>query len=88
MIFTSPGEVIADMLCLLRLYVELSMRAKGVLLMQGAGFRVAEDPEIKEKFDELKYLENSIGKTGHLAIAPFLHKSSRDLWQLHMLGRK
>lgn len=82
------GEVIADMLCLLRLHVELSMRAKGTLLMQGVGFRVADDPEIKEKFDELKYLEKSIGKTGQLAISPFLHKSSRDLWQLYMLGKK
>ncbi len=82
------GEVIADMLCLLRLHVELSMRAKGMLLMQSVGFRVADDPEIKEKFDELKYLEKSIGKTGQLAISPFLHKSSRDLWQLYMLGKK
>jgi len=83
-----PGEMVADMLCLLRLHVELSMRAKGMLLMQGVGFRVAQDPEIKEKFDELKYLEKSIGKTGQLAISPFLHKSSRDLWQLYMLGKK
>ena len=82
-----PGELVADMLCLLRIHVELSMRAKGMLLMQGVGFRVAQDPEIKEKFDELKYLEKSIGKTGQLAIAPFLHKSSRDLWQLYMLGK-
>lgn len=83
-----PGEMVADMLCLLRLHVELSMRAKGMLLMHGVGFRIAPDPEIKEKFAELKYLEKSIGKTGQLAISPFLHKSSRDLWQLYMLGKK
>lgn len=82
-----PGEVVADMLCLLRIHVELSMRAKGILLMRGAGFRITTDPEIKEKFAELKYVEKSIGKTGQLAIAPFLHKSSRDLWQLYMLGK-
>ncbi|MGH7599905.1 MAG: PrsW family intramembrane metalloprotease [bacterium] len=83
-----PGTMVADMLCLLRIHVELAMRAKGTLLMRGAGFRMALDPEIKEKFTELKYLEKSIGKTGQLAIAPFLHTSSRDLWQLYMLGKK
>jgi RsiW-degrading membrane proteinase PrsW (M82 family) len=83
-----PGTMVADMLCLLRIHVELAMRAKGTLLMRGAGFRMTLDPEIKEKFDELKYLEKSIGKTGQLAIAPFLHTSSRDLWQLYMLGKK
>jgi len=82
-----PGEVVADMLCLLRIHVELSMRAKGILLMRGVGFRVTPDPEIKEKFAEMAYLEKSIGKTGHLAILPFLHKSSRELWQLYMLGK-
>ncbi len=83
-----PGEVVADMLCLLRLQIELSMRAKGVLLMREAGFRTQADPAIKEKFDEIAYLEKNIGKTGQLAIAPFLHTSSRDLWQLYMLGKK
>jgi RsiW-degrading membrane proteinase PrsW (M82 family) len=83
-----PGTMVADMLCLLRIHVELAMRAKGMLLMRGAGFRLALDPEIKEKFDELKYLEKSLGKTGQLAIAPFLHTSSRDLWQLYMLGKR
>ncbi len=83
-----PGELVADMLCLLRLQVELSIRAKGILLMREAGFRVTPDPEIKEKFTELAYLEKSIGKTGQLAILPFIHTSSRELWQLHMLGKK
>jgi RsiW-degrading membrane proteinase PrsW (M82 family) len=83
-----PGEVVADMLGLLRLHLELSVRAKGVLLMRQTGFRTAPDPEIKEKFDELRYLEKSVGKTGQLTILPFLHFSSRDLWQLYMLGKK
>ncbi|MFQ5865528.1 MAG: PrsW family intramembrane metalloprotease [bacterium] len=82
-----PGEVVADMLCLLRIHLELAIRAKGILLMRETGFKVTADPEIKEKFDELRYLEKSIGKTGKLAILPFLHTSSRDLWQLYMLGK-
>ncbi len=82
------GEIVADMLCLLRLHVELSIHAKGILMKQEAGFRVSPDPEIKEKFEELRYLEKNIGTTGHLAMTPFLHTSEKHLWQLHMLGGK
>ncbi|NIO02259.1 MAG: PrsW family intramembrane metalloprotease [Candidatus Latescibacteria bacterium] len=82
------GEVVADMLCLLRIHLELSIKAKGTLLIREAGFPVSEDPAVKEKFEELRYLEKSIGTTGRLAIVPFLRWSSRDLWQLHMLGGK
>ena len=85
---TFPGEIVVDMLCLLRLHLELSIHAKGVLLLRETGFEPEADPEIKRKFDELNYLEKSIGKTGMLAIAPFVHTKSRDLWQLHMLGRR
>ncbi len=79
------GEILADMLCLLRLYLELSISAKGLLLMRESGFEVKPDPEIREKFNELRFLEKSIGRTGKLALHPFLHTSPRDLWQLHLL---
>jgi len=80
-----PGEILADMLCLLRLHLELSIKAKGVLLMREAGYEVPPSPEVRGMFDELRYLEKSIGPTGKLALAPVLHKSSRELWELHML---
>ncbi len=79
------GEVMADMLCYLRLYLELSIGAKGVLLLRKEGVPVPDDPEIKDKFAELKFLEKSIGTTGLLALAPFIHTSDRDLWQLYLL---
>jgi RsiW-degrading membrane proteinase PrsW (M82 family) len=79
-------EVIVDMLCLLRLRAELSLRAKGVLMMREAGFEAPPDPTLKAKFDELRYLERSIGTTGLRALDPFLDTSMRDLWQLNMLG--
>jgi len=82
-----PGRVVADMLCYLRIHVELAIRAKGILLIRNAGFSVTRDPEVSAKFDELKYLEKSIGKTGKLALLPFLHKSTRDLWQLYMIDK-
>ena len=83
-----PGEIVADMLCLLRLHLELSVQAKGVLLMREAGFRPVVGPEIQEKFSELKYLEKSIGSTGRLAVAPILRQTSRDLWELYMLNNE
>jgi hypothetical protein len=79
------GPVVADMLNMLRIHLELAIRAKGILMMQGCGFKIPSDPEITARFEELKYLEKSIGKTGMLAIAPILHNSSRDLWQIYML---
>jgi RsiW-degrading membrane proteinase PrsW (M82 family) len=79
-------EVIVDMMCLLRLRAELAIRAKGILLMREAGFAAAPDPTLKATFEELRYLEKSIGKTGMLALDPFLHTSTRSLWQLNMLS--
>ncbi len=83
-----PGEVMADMLCFLRIHLELAIRAKGFLMLQGAGFHSRPDKETEEKFEELKFLEKSIGKTGKLAMAPLLHNSTRDLWQLYFLEKK
>ena len=79
------GEVVADMLCLLRLHLELSLRAKGLLMMREAGFPATLDAADKANLDELDYLERSIGATGKLAMAPFLRTSSRDLWQIYMM---
>ncbi|HEY6192424.1 MAG TPA: PrsW family glutamic-type intramembrane protease [Bacteroidota bacterium] len=80
------GEIIADMICLVRLHTELAIRAKGILMMRSAGFEAPLGPDVKEKFDELKYLQKSIGKTGQMALSPVLHMSNRDLWQIYMLG--
>jgi RsiW-degrading membrane proteinase PrsW (M82 family) len=83
-----PGEIMADMLCFLRIHLELAIRAKGILMMQGAGFRIPADPEIRAKFTELQFLEKSIGKTGRLALLPLLHTSHRDLWQIYLIDKK
>jgi RsiW-degrading membrane proteinase PrsW (M82 family) len=82
-----PGPVVADMLCYLKLHVEISIAAKGKLLMQKAGFNVPPDPALKSKFVELEYLRKSIGRTGLLALSPFIHTSSRDLWQIHFVSQ-
>jgi len=78
-------EIIVDMMCLLRLHAELAIRAKGVLMMREAGFDAPPDPTVKDKLQEMWYLEKSIGKTSVRALQPFLHTSTRDLWQLTVL---
>lgn len=80
-----PPEQIVDMLCLLRIRAELGIRAKGVLMAREAGFEPPPDPTLPSKFEELRYLEGSIGRTGMRALKPFLHTSTRDLWQLNLL---
>ena len=81
------GPVVADLLCYLRLHTELALRAKGILIMREAGFESPVDDATREKFEEMRYLETSIGRTGLLAMAPMLHISHKDLWQLYMLGK-
>jgi len=81
------GPVVADLLCYLRIYTELALHAKGILMMRENGFDVDVDDATKAKFAEMRYLESSIGKTGLLAIQPMCHMSHKDLWQLYMLGK-
>jgi len=80
------GPVVVDLLCYLRLHTELSIRAKGLLMMREQGFMNKTGEETRSKLEELKFLESSIGPTGLLAIKPFLHMSQKDLWQFYVLS--
>jgi hypothetical protein len=80
------GPIVADLLCYLRLHTELSIRAKGLLMMRESGFMNKTGEETRAKLEELRYLEKSIGATGKLAIKPFLRMSQKDLWQFYMLS--
>lgn len=81
------GPVVVDMLCYLRLYTELALRAKGVLMMREHGLDTPVEERTKAKFEEMRYLEKSIGKTGCLAMSPFLQMTRKDLWQLYVLEK-
>ena len=85
---TYPPEVIVDMMCLLRLRAELGIKAKGILLMREAGFDPDPDPSLQAKLEEVRYLEQSIGRSGMRALKPFVHTSTQDLWQLNILDGK
>ncbi len=79
------GPVVVDMLCYLRLYTELALRAKGVLMMRENGLDTPVGERTRAKFEEMRFLEKSIGKTGCLAMSPFLQMTRKDLWQLYIL---
>lgn len=80
------GPIVVDLLCYLRLHTELSMRAKGLLMMRESGFVNKAGEETKAKLEELEFLESSIGTTGLMSIKPFLRMSQKDLWQFYMLS--
>lgn len=82
------GEVVADMLCYVRLSAEIALRAKGELMMREHGFRSEPDPALRATFQEMDYLEKSIGPTGLLALRPLFHDGGRQAWQARLLGRE
>jgi len=79
------GPVLVDMLCYLRVYTELAIRAKAALIARENGFDLPVGERTREKFNELHFLEKSIGKTGCLAMKPFLQIERKDLWQMHVI---
>ncbi|MFC1688906.1 PrsW family intramembrane metalloprotease [Pseudomonadota bacterium] len=81
------GPIVVDMLCYLRVYTELALRAKAALIARENGLELPVGERTREKFEELRYLENSIGKTGCLAMKPFLQIERKDLWQMHVIDR-
>lgn len=83
-----PGPVVADMFCLMRLELELGIRAKGLLMARDAGFEMPLDDEILSRLAEVRYLEKSIGPTGLLALTPLQVSSDRDAWHKFLLNEQ
>jgi RsiW-degrading membrane proteinase PrsW (M82 family) len=80
-----PGPIVADMLCLLRLELEVSIQAKGVLIARDAGVMLPAHPDARSAVDEIRYLRSSIGRTGLLALHPIHVSSHRDDWHRYLL---
>jgi RsiW-degrading membrane proteinase PrsW (M82 family) len=79
------GLVVADMFCLLRLELELSVQAKAMLLAREAGLVVPPTQDLVISLEEVKYLQTSIGRTGLLALRPLQVTSDRDRWHRYLL---
>ena len=73
------------MLCLLRIQLELSIRAKGLLIAREVGLEPPVGDDVRDRLTELRYLERSIGRTGLLALKPVVRKDARTLWQVFLL---
>jgi len=81
------GPVLVDMLCYLKVYTELAIRAKAALIARENGLELPVGERTREKLEELHFLEKSIGKTGCMAMKPFLQIERKDLWQMHVIER-
>ena len=82
-----PGEVVLDMYCFISLYLELSMKAKSMMMLKENDMAVPSDPDLPVKLRELKALKKSIGRGGYLAITPVLRMNRKDLWKLYLLEK-
>ncbi len=56
------GLIVVDMLCYLRLYTELALRAKGVLMMRENGLDTLVGERTRAKFEEMRCLEKTSAK--------------------------
>jgi RsiW-degrading membrane proteinase PrsW (M82 family) len=81
------GAVVADMFCLLRIELELSVQAKARLIAHGAGLELPVDADLHAALAERAYLQRSIGRTGLLALEPLRVTSHRDYWHHHLLAQ-
>jgi hypothetical protein len=83
-----PGPVVADMFCLLQLDLELSIRAKGMLLAREQGLKIPMDDAMRARLDERAYLHKSIGPAGLLALRPLQVTNDRDDWLRYLLNQR
>jgi RsiW-degrading membrane proteinase PrsW (M82 family) len=83
-----PAPSVADMVCLLRLRIELSIQAKSLLLAREAGLELMPDADLEESLAELTCLNHSIGFTGRLVLEPLRVNSGCDDWHHHLLTER
>ena len=82
-----PGVVVANMYCLLRLELELSVHARAMIMAREAGLDLAGDEDLDASLEEREYLHRSIGKAGLLALRPLQVTSDRDRWHRQLLAQ-
>jgi protease PrsW len=80
------GKVAADMFCLLRLELELSVQAKAMLMAREAGLTIPATEDLRISLRELEFLQSSIGRIGLLALKPLQVTTGRDRWLRHLMA--
>ena len=80
-----PPVVVADMYCLLRLELELSVHARAMVMAREAGLKLPADDDLEASLAERDYLQHAIGAAGRLALRPLQVTSSRDRWHRQLL---
>jgi RsiW-degrading membrane proteinase PrsW (M82 family) len=80
------GLVVADMFCLLRLELELSVQAKAMLMAREAGLVLPVTDDLRQALQEIAYLQASVGRMGLLALKPLHVTSDRDRWHRYLLA--
>lgn len=83
-----PPETVVDIYCFISLYLELSIKAKSIMMLRENDMVVPVDPELPRKLNEIKSLRKNIGTAGFLAISPALRMSRKDLWKLGLLSNR
>lgn len=83
-----PPLIVVDMFCLLRLELELSAHAKGLMMARQAGLPLDSDADLRAALAEREYLQESIGTLGIRALEPLQITSYRDHWHRHLLRRQ
>lgn len=79
------GPVVADMVCLLRLQLELSVQARALLMARQAGLELPVGEDLDEALAEMAYLRKSIGRTGLLALKPLQVSTGSAEFHRHVL---
>jgi RsiW-degrading membrane proteinase PrsW (M82 family) len=80
-----PAVVVADMYCLLRLELELSVHARAMIMARDAGVELKGDEDLEASLAEREYLHRSIGRAGLLALRPLHVTSHQDRWHRELL---
>ena len=74
------------MFCLLQLDLELSIRAKGMLMAREAGLELPRRPDAQGPARRARVpARKTIGPTGLLALRPLQMTSDRDDWHQYLL---
>lgn len=81
-----PGPQVVDMMCLLRIELELAIQAKALLIARDAGLELRPDADLEAALSERRALHQSIGSVGLMALRPLQITSHRDAWHRHLLG--